>query len=183
MSAAWDPATGKSVTTADLDELLAAAGVAPAVAQTTDTPRADALHIDLIVLGGAHGSSTIADSFVTSDVGIAADRMCTFLSRVVDTTSQVRISTGALSAIVCLHPSGTAFETSWMHRGLAHRAQTPPAIILYSAKQLPIWIQSVCRAFQGVIWNATALQQLEEVARNREAVTQHALAAGDAIMN
>jgi hypothetical protein len=171
-SAAWDPSTGKSVDDAELAALIVAAGASPLAAAIPEPPRADALHIDLVVSDGSTGQLLVADTFVTTDVRVASDRICTFLSRVVDGTSQVRIRIDALSAIVCLHPSGRAFQTVWMHCGLAHRAQTMPACIVYAPEQLPAWTQSVCSAFQDWGRNSEAVQRLATLARQREQAAQ-----------
>ncbi len=166
--AAWDPATGHSVGEDELAALLTAAGATPAAPAIQ--PRVDALRIDLIVVRPDTGETAIADTFVTTEIDVASDRMCTFLSRVVDANSSVKIHIGALSAIICLHPSGRAFQAVWMHCGLAYRTQTEPVCIVYSAEQLPGWTHSVCRAFQGMIRNSAALKQLENTALQRRMV-------------
>lgn len=178
---AWNPQTGESVGAADLAELLAAAGATPAVPETPETLQADALRIDLIMTAPISNQSEVVDTFVTSDISVASDRMCSFLSRIVDSSFQVRIQIGALAAVICLHHDGHCFETAWMHRGLAHIAQEGPAMIVYLPEQLPLWVQCVCRAFQSMAWNGLKVQELEKLARQREIVQQHACnAAGHA---
>lgn len=168
---AWDPSTGQSVGAADLADLLAAAGAVPAISPTPETPRADALRIDLLMTAPLTGQAAVADTFVTSDINVASDRMCSFLSRVVDGSSHVRIQIGALAAMVCLHHDGHCFQTTWMHRGLAHRMEQGPAQIVYLPEQLPMWVQSVCRAFQSMVWNGLKVQQLEDLARQRGVIS------------
>lgn len=175
--AAWDPSTGQSVDASDLAELLAAAGAVPSVAPTPETPRADALRIDLIMTARDTGHANVVDTFVTSEVGIACDRMCSFLSRIEDGTSHVRIQAGALAAMVCLHHDCHSFQTTWMHRGLAHQSNQSPAQIIYLPEQLPVWAESVCKAFQSTALLGIKVQQLEQLARQRELIDHQTRAA------
>lgn len=170
---AWDPSTGETVAASDFAELLAAAGAVPTVAPTPQVVGADALRIDLILTAHDTGQSNVVDTFITSDINMASDRMCSFLSRIVDCSSQVRIQIGALAAMICLHQNRHSYLTAWMHRGLAHRSDTPPATVVYSPAQLPMWTQAVCRAFQSMVSNGAKVEQLQELARRRELMDQH----------
>lgn len=175
--AAWNPSTGQSVAAQDLTELLAAAGAS--LADAPEPPRADAIHIDLIMTAQDTRSDRVVDTFVTSEIGIASDRMCSFLSRIADYSSHVRMQVGALAAMVCLHHDGHCFQTTWMHRGLAHRSSLPPAQIVYLPEQLPMWVQSVCRAFQSTATIGVQVQQLVDLARQRELIDQHTQTAAE----
>ena len=166
--AAWDPSTGTSIGDAEMSALLAAAGAAQATPSMTDAPREDTLRIELLVLDHATGATRVADTFFTVDPGMAADRICTFLNGGLNANSQVRIQVASLSAMICLHPNGNAFQTVWVHRELQSCGGMQPACVIYGAAQLPTWTLQVCRTFQSVVHNRHAVLKLSNIAVQRE---------------
>lgn len=173
MSYAWDPGTGLSIGTDDLNALVAAAGASSASSATVSmnepplTPPSPSIPPAAGGVGGAPYASVrlfsplgkLIDHFVSPDAQTATDRVVTLLPLVNEVGSRVVIECGAISAIICrserkvwhadkndANKSGwiETYQTCWMMRD---HPGAQPLPVSYNLHQLPVFLLQMAKVF------------------------------------
>lgn len=165
-SRGYDPSTGITLPPNELDALLLAAGAEQTPANSfvpVGMRSSGALKITLVA------TEQVIDEFFTDCKEEAAGRMCTFLSRVVDTSSHVRIELGSQAAMATLHPNGHSYNTCFMDRALCSVTQEPPSVVTYAPDALHTWAQSVARMFLNLQVNRLSVKHLQDLWLQRQA--------------
>lgn len=169
MDGAWDPATGQTICSNDLNELLAAAG-ATAPAATHYMPEKWTRNGDMLAvkLTDSNVNEALIDEFYTLDKQEATSRICTFLSRMQNKHMRVRVECGAMDAVACLNfHNNSLYDTAFMHRGLSNAYNVQPGIVVYSAEQMAEWALRVATTFLGVATNERLCKSLTDLGERR----------------